>query len=189
MRIISHHFSQNTCDTDGSQTQPYMIVKKTRGFLFVSPGPTKANKKKIKQPSARTEQNGSPPKPVLRQANARSKSSSSHDKRYNQGAQKKKQTTTHARTHARTHTHTQLPATKGELKQHPQKKSQQPAAQMRKPKNPKNNTSHKQKTEEENERHMFVHKPGGGAEEHTREKRESDQRREKNETRGVYGGV
>jgi hypothetical protein len=59
---------------------------------------------------------------------------------------------------------------------------------MRKNKNPKNNTSHKQKTEEENERHMFVHKPGG-AEEHTREKRESDQRREKNETRGVYGGV
>jgi hypothetical protein len=45
MRIISHHFSQNTCDTDGSQTQPYVIVKKTRGFLFVSPGPTKANKK------------------------------------------------------------------------------------------------------------------------------------------------
>jgi hypothetical protein len=100
MRIISHHFTQSTCDTDGSQTQPYVIVKKTRGFLFVSPGPTKANKKKIKQPSARTEQNGLPPKPVLRQANARSKSSSSHDKRYNQGAQKKKQTATHARTHA-----------------------------------------------------------------------------------------
>jgi len=35
---------------------------------------------------------------------------------------------------------------------------------------------------------MFVHIPGG-AEEDTREKRESDQRREKNETRGVYGGV
>jgi hypothetical protein len=127
----------------------------------------KQTKKKIKQPSARTEQNGSPPKPVLRQANARSKSSSSHDKRYNQGAQKKK----HTATHARTHTHTQLPATKGELKQHPQKKSQQPAAQMRKPKNPKNNTSHKQKTEEENEGHMFVHKPGGRRRAHEREER------------------
>lgn len=55
-------------------------------------------------------------------------------------------------------------------------------------KNPKITTSHKQKTEEENERHMFVHKPGD-AEEDTREKRESDQRSEKNETRGVFGGV
>jgi monomeric isocitrate dehydrogenase len=98
MRIISHHFTQSTCDTEGSQTQPYMIVKKTRGFLFVS-WTNKSKKEQIKQLSARTEQNGSPPKPVLRQGNARSKSSSSHEKRYNQRAQKKKQTATQARTH------------------------------------------------------------------------------------------
>jgi hypothetical protein len=102
MRIISHHFTQSPCDTDGSQTQPYVIVKKTRGLLFVS-WTNKSKQEQIKQLFARTEQNGSPPKPVLRRGNARSKSSSSYDKRYNQGAQKKKQTATHART--------QLPAT------------------------------------------------------------------------------